>query len=117
MKTYNSLDYLCVRKPISFLNSSSFYKNINVVNDYNLMLKNKSLDVIFISTRHNDHWQLTKNALLNQKHVFCEKPLCIKPNELKEIKMFFTKQKVTPILVTGFNRRFSDSAKIFKRFY
>ena len=116
MKTYNSLDYLCVRKPISFLNSSSFYKNINVVNDYNLMLKNKSLDVIFISTRHNDHWQLTKNALLNQKHVFCEKPLCIKPNELKEIKMFFTKQKVTPILVTGFNRRFSDSAKILKGF-
>ena len=116
MKTYNSLDYLCVRKPISFLNSSSFYKNINVVNDYNLMLKKKSLDVIFISTRHNDHWQLTKNALLNQKHVFCEKPLCIRANELKEIKKFFIKQKVTPILVTGFNRRFSDSAKILKSF-
>ena len=29
---------------------------------------------------------------------------------------FFTKQKVTPILVTGFNRRFSDSAKILKGF-
>ena len=93
-----------------------FYKNIKVVNDYNLMLKNKSLDVIFISTRHNDHWQLTKNALLNKKHVFCEKPLCIKANELKEIKSFFIKQKVTPVLVTGFNRRFSDSAKILKGF-
>ena len=100
MKTHNSLDYLCVRKPISFLNSSSFYKNINVVNDYKLMLKNKSLDVIFISTRHNDHWQLTKSALLNKKHVFCEKPLCIKASELKEIKSFFKKQKVSPILVT-----------------
>ena len=116
MKTYNSLDHLCVRKPISFLNSSSFYKNINVVNDYNLILKNKSLDVIFISTRHNDHWQLTKSALLNQKHVFCEKPLCIKASELKEIKSFFKKQKVSPILVTGFNRRFSKSAKILKDF-
>ena len=70
MKTYNSLDYLCVRKPISFLNSSSFYKNINVVNDFNLMLKNKSLDVIFISTRHKDHWQLTKNALLSKNMFF-----------------------------------------------
>ena len=116
MKNHTSLDFICVKKPISYLNSSSFYKKINVVNNYNLLLKNKSLDVIFISTRHNDHWQLTKNALLNQKHVFCEKPLCIKPNELKEIKMFFTKQKVTPILVTGFNRRFSDSAKILKGF-
>ena len=116
MKTYNSLDYLCVRKPISFLNSSSFYKNINVVNDFNLMLKNKSLDVIFISTRHKDHWQLTKNALLNKKHVFCEKPLCINASELKEIKSFFKKQKVAPILVTGFNRRFSKSAKILKDF-
>ena len=116
MKTYNSLDYLCVRKPISFLNSSSFYKNINVVNDFNLMLKNKSLDVIFISTRHKDHWQLTKNALLNKKNVFCEKPLCINASELKEIKSFFKKQKVAPILVTGFNRRFSKSAKILKDF-
>ena len=116
MKTYNSLDYLCVRKPISFLNSSSFYKNINVVNDFNLMLKNKSLDVIFISTRHKDHWQLTKNALLSKKRVFCEKPLCINASELKEIKSFFKKQKVAPILVTGFNRRFSKSAKILKDF-
>ena len=116
MKNHTSLDFICVKKPISYLNSSNFYKEIEVVNDYNLILKNKSLDVIFISTRHNDHWQLTKNALLNKKHVFCEKPLCIKPNELKEIQMFFTKQKVTPILVTGFNRRFSDSAKILKGF-
>tara|TARA_B100000989_G_scaffold259305_1_gene209440 strand:+ start:417 stop:2534 length:2118 start_codon:yes stop_codon:yes gene_type:complete len=116
MKTYNSLDYLCVRKPISFLNSTSFYKNINVVNNYNLMLKNKSLDAIFISTRHSDHWQLTKNALLNKKHVFCEKPLCIKANELKEIKSFFIKEKATPVLVTGFNRRFSGCAKILKGF-
>jgi len=116
MKNHTSLDFICVKKPISYLNSSNFYKEIEVVNDYNLILKIKSLDVIFISTRHNDHWQLTKNALLNQKHVFCEKPLCITPNELKEIQMFFTKQKVTPILVTGFNRRFSDSAKILKDF-
>ena len=80
------------------------------------MLKNKSLDVIFISTRHKDHWQLTKNALLNQKHVFCEKPLCINASVLKEIKSFFKKKKVAPILVTGFNRRFSKSAKILKDF-
>ena len=99
MKSYSSLDYLCVRKPISFLNSSSFYKNINVVNDYNLMLKNKSLDVIFISTRHKDHWQLTKNALLNKKHVFCEKPLCIKASELEEIKSFSKNRKLFQYLL------------------
>ena len=59
---------------------------------------------------------LLKMHSLIKNMYFCEKPLCIKPNELKEIKMFFTKQKVTPILVTGFNRRFSDSAKILKGF-
>ena len=116
MKAYNSLDYLCVRKPISFLNSSNFYKKIDVVNNYNLLLKNKSLNVIFISTRHNSHWQLTKKALLNNKSVFCEKPFCINKNELKEIKSFFRKQKNTPILVSGFNRRFSKSARILKDF-
>ena len=93
MKNYNSLDYICVKKPISFLNSSSFYKDINIVNDFNSLIKNKSLDVVFISTRHNSHWQLTKKALLNKKHVFCEKPMCLTVNELNEIKSFFIKQK------------------------
>ena len=88
MKNYNSLDYICVKKPISFLNSSSFYKDINIVNDFNSLIKNKSLDVVFISTRHNSHWQLTKKALLNKKHVFCEKPMCLTVNELNEIKSF-----------------------------
>ena len=116
MKNYNSLDYICVKKPISFLNSSSFYKDINIVNDFNSLIKNKSLDVVFISTRHNSHWQLTKKALLNKKHVFCEKPMCLTVNELNEIKSFFIKQKSAPVLVTGFNRRFSESAKILKDF-
>ena len=75
MKNYNSLDYLCVKKPISFLNSSSFYKNINVVNDYNL-IKNKFLDVIFISTRHNDHWQLLKKHSLI-KNMYFVKNHCV----------------------------------------
>ena len=93
MKNYNSLDYICVKKPISILNSSRFYKDINIVNDFNSLIKNKSLDVVFISTRHNSHWQLTKKALLNKKHVFCEKPMCLTVNELNEIKSFFIKQK------------------------
>ncbi len=116
LKKYNSLDYLCVKKPLSFLNSSSFYKNIRVVNDYDSLLKNKLLDVVFISTRHNSHWQLTKKALLKKKHVFCEKPFCISANELQEIKSFFTKKKSSSILISGFNRRFSKSAQILKDF-
>jgi predicted dehydrogenase len=48
--------------------------------------------------------------------VFCEKPFCISVNELKEIKSFFTKKKSSPILVSGFNRRFSKSAQILKDF-
>jgi predicted dehydrogenase/threonine dehydrogenase-like Zn-dependent dehydrogenase len=116
LKKYNSLDYLCVKKPLSYLNTSSFYKNIKVINDYDTLLKKKLLDVVFISTRHNSHWQLTKKALLKKKHVFCEKPFCISVNELKEIKSFFTKKKSSPILVSGFNRRFSKSAQILKDF-
>ena len=63
-----------VKKPISFLNSSSFYKDINIVNDFNSLIKNKSLDVVFISTRHN--LPTNKKALLNKKHVSV-KNLCV----------------------------------------
>ena len=42
--------------------------------------------------------------------------MCLTVNELNEIKSFFIKQKSAPVLVTGFNRRFSESAKILKDF-
>ena len=60
-----------------------------MTNNYDEILKNKDINLIFISTRHNLHYPMTIKALKKGKNVFCEKPLCISPKELDDIKIFF----------------------------
>lgn len=45
------------------------------------IIKDNEIECVFICTPINTHYELAKKALLNKKHVFCEKPLC------KEVKL------------------------------
>ena len=39
------------------------------------MLADPNIDIIYIATPHNLHYQFIRQALLAGKHVFCENPL------------------------------------------
>ncbi len=69
--------------------------------------------VIFIATRHNTHAKFVIKGLQNNKHIFVEKPLCVKKSELNEIIDIYNEKKHLKILV-GFNRRFSEPIKKMK---
>ena len=73
----------------------------------------KKVDAVLIATRHNLHALLVLEALEAGKHVFVEKPLALKREDLEKISNFFSQrsEKETPILLTGFNRRFSPYIK------
>jgi predicted dehydrogenase len=78
--------------------------------DYQKVLEDPEVDAVLIATRHNLHSQMTLAALRAGKHVLVEKPLALDPEELKEISAFFNAVNPTeanPVLLTGFNRRFS----------
>ena len=53
--------------------------------DENEILKDASVNTVVIATRHNLHAAQVLAALRAGKHVFCEKPLCLKRDELAEI--------------------------------
>jgi len=79
-----------------------------------------NVDLILVATRHNLHGEYVLKALRAGKHVFVEKPLCIKQEELKRIQDFYNSQLSNqnfnlPILMVGFNRRFSKYAQEAKR--
>ena len=116
LKKFNNTKIFCVNKPISVLNTKKNYSDIYVTNNFEEILTNKDINLIFISTRHNLHYQMTIQALKKGKNVFCEKPLCLSSGELDIIKKFFSNSSSKPILITGFNRRFSESAKFMKFF-
>jgi predicted dehydrogenase/threonine dehydrogenase-like Zn-dependent dehydrogenase len=67
-------------------------------------------DAIVIATRHDSHAGFVLEALRSGKHVFVEKPLCLTIEELDEIAKTCSETQAgesDPILMVGFNRRFS----------
>lgn len=88
-----------------------------VSTDPNDVFKDPEVDAVLISTRHHLHGSLVLEALKSGKHVLVEKPLTLSKQELKKLQDFYaeniTKNKVQskPILMTGYNRRFSPYVK------
>ncbi len=77
--------------------------------DYQELLADPDIDAILIATRHDLHAELTLQALQAGKHVLVEKPLSISSIELSKIAQFYAdNNNASPILLTGFNRRFSN---------
>ena len=68
------------------------------------------INTVFIATRHDSHASYVVEALSLGKHVFVEKPLCLTLGELDEIKAAYGEasiKKPAPVLMVGYNRRFS----------
>ncbi len=68
---------------------------------------NRDIDTVFIATRHNSHSELVIDALKSNKNVFVEKPLSLTMDELEEIKETYLSLNPKPLLMVGYNRRYS----------
>ena len=84
--------------------------------DINDILKNKDINVVFITTRHDSHASLVIKSLKNGKKVYVEKPLAINEIQLTKIKNLI-KENPTHFLMVGYNRRFSKPIKLLKSFF
>ena len=80
--------------------------------DVNSTINSKDSDIIVITTRHNSHGELIIKALNAGKHIFVEKPLCIKNEELTQIMANYNNSR---ILMIGYNRRFSPLIQEMKK--
>lgn len=77
--------------------------------DFNEVLADPDVDLVLIATRHNLHGDMVLSALRAGKHVFVEKPLAIGESEVQAIAQFYESKGPHPLLMTGFNRRFSPA--------
>lgn len=83
--------------------------------DYKEALKDPEIDAVLIATRHHLHATMALDALRAHKHVLLEKPLALNRHELQRILDFYSSTPDAPMLLTGYNRRFSKYAQgIFK---
>jgi predicted dehydrogenase/threonine dehydrogenase-like Zn-dependent dehydrogenase len=83
--------------------------------DFRDALNDPDVDAVLIATRHNLHASMALEALQAGKHVLVEKPLALTTGEMEGIEAFFAVgRQDAPVLLTGFNRRFSRSARRIK---
>jgi predicted dehydrogenase/NADPH:quinone reductase-like Zn-dependent oxidoreductase len=82
------------------------------------IVSSDAVNAVLIATRHHLHSHQVSAAMQAGKHVFCEKPLCLTEAELGEIVRTHNAgaRCSGPILLVGFNRRFSPMARRLKSF-
>ncbi|MFC7159468.1 Gfo/Idh/MocA family oxidoreductase [Pseudidiomarina halophila] len=78
------------------------------------LLASEDVNTVVIVTRHNSHARFVKKAVEAGKHTFVEKPLAINFDELSEIKTAYEAIETPPLLMVGFNRRFSPQVQRMK---
>ncbi|MFK8906358.1 bi-domain-containing oxidoreductase [Streptomyces sp. YS-3] len=74
--------------------------------DLDAVLGDKSIDAVFVVTRHSSHAELTRKALLAGKSVFVEKPLALTEDELAGV-LAAVEESGNDRLQVGFNRRYA----------
>jgi predicted dehydrogenase len=70
----------------------------------------KEVNTLVIATRHDSHARLASEALRSGRHVYVEKPLALSREQLTEVETAYAEsaaQGAAPIILVGFNRRFS----------
>ena len=78
--------------------------------DYRELLADPEVGTVIITTRHNLHAPMVREALEAGKSVFVEKPLCLNEEQLDSILEALGKAQDGVTLTVGFNRRFSPFA-------
>ena len=59
------------------------YNSLKYYGSYEELYKDKNIDIIYIATPNNYHFQNAYDALKNGKNVICEKPFTTNPDEAK----------------------------------
>jgi predicted dehydrogenase len=64
---------------------SKKFTEVGLIRDYEEIIKNKSIDIVAISTPVATHYQFAKSALEAGKHVWVEKPFTSNSDQAKEL--------------------------------
>jgi len=110
------LQAVCSRTGLKAKNAAEQFHARYSTTDPNEIFEDSDIDLVIICTRHDMHTTLTLKALNAGKNVFVEKPLCLNLTELDSLIQFYSDGIFKkPLLMAGFNRRFSKYAAEAKK--
>jgi predicted dehydrogenase len=77
------------------------------------LLQDPSVDLVFVTTRHDSHARLTVDALRAGKAVWLEKPVGLNLDEVNDVALAV--RETNGFLAIGYNRRFSAHTRAIKQ--
>ena len=75
-------------------NVSLISKNVEFTTRYKELLNDDNIDAIVIATPARQHYQIVRESILHNKHVFVEKPLCLDHSGGKKLVNLAKKRNV-----------------------
>jgi predicted dehydrogenase/NADPH:quinone reductase-like Zn-dependent oxidoreductase len=112
------LSTLCTAGGLSAVTSGQKLGFEKATTDEREIFENPEIDAVLSITRHDLHAGHVIRAIQAGKAIFVEKPLCLTEDELIEIESALGDAGETaPLLMVGFNRRFSAAAVEVRRFF
>jgi predicted dehydrogenase len=109
---------VCTTTPVKARDLATKLSASFCTGDYQEILRHPSVNAVLIGTRHDSHGLLVREALEAGKHVFVEKPLCLREEELQVIKKAYQQSVQQGLqLLVGFNRRFSQHMEKAREFF
>jgi predicted dehydrogenase len=104
---------------VSGLHAARKYGFSQTTTDTDQLFADESTNAVAIATRHDSHAPLVIQGLKAGKHIFVEKPLCLTMAELAAIESAYIDARSSfarpPMLMVGFNRRYSPHALKMRR--
>jgi virulence factor len=117
---YPVIDFL--RIPLKYIVTKSL-SSMNLINqnfplttgttDYDKVLNDPEINGIFICAAPSVHYELTKKALMANKNVFTEKPVCLSSIDLQDLIAVLKNSNATCLV--GMQKRFSISTSLLKK--
>jgi predicted dehydrogenase len=90
------------------------YPQLKTTKNYLDLIQNQKIEALVISTPAVTHFKLTKEGLLNNKHIFCEKPLALSTKEGEElVRLSREKEK---ILMVGHLLKYHPAVRKLKEY-
>jgi len=108
---------LCSASGVSAIRTGEKLGFEAVTADEDDVFTDPAVQAVFALTRHDLHAGQVLKALRAGKHVFVEKPLALNINEIEAIDAALSAASPRPLVMCGFNRRFSPAAGAVKQFF
>ena len=100
-----TLHTVCTATGVNAKKAQEKFGFASCATDWRQIVADKAINTVLVATRHDLHAAIVTEALRAGKMVFCEKPLCLREEELDEILRAGSDR-----LMVGFNRRFAPFA-------